>query len=217
MGNRTSARECHDGNLSQQEPHEVHLAATEILRVAGMSGFHTSIIIDDREYFFDCFGIMVAPPMWSHVAGQTRASVGMNTEVISMGRSSCTGKSLVQALWPHFMKGSYDIICKNCNSFSDAALYFLTRNRLGCRYNRLERFVTATDPYSIRVINRLLRAPAQEGEPPAEFYVRNPEADGFDLEEVIASFDDSDSESSASDDSCESNSGHTCSLPRISG
>mmetsp|Transcript_99203 Transcript_99203/g.289503 ORF Transcript_99203/g.289503 Transcript_99203/m.289503 type:complete len:233 (+) Transcript_99203:92-790(+) len=214
MGNQTSGRESHPGTLNVQDSHEVQLAATEILRVAGMSGYHTSIIIDDREYFFDCLGIMVAPPLWSHLSGQMKLPSDVNTEVIPMGRSSCSGKALVQALCPHFEKGSYDIFCKNCNSFSDAALYFLTRSRLSSRYSRIERLVTATDPVSIRLINRLLRAPAEGNVPQADFYVRNPEAEGFTVEDLIASFDESDSESSLSDGSSDSDAGGTCSFTR---
>lgn len=215
MGNRTSGRE-HDRSLEHQEPHEIKLAATEILRVAGMSGYHTSIIIDDREYFFDCLGIMVAPPLWSHLAGQMTLPREVNTEVIEMGRSSCSGKALVQALCPHFEKGSYDIFCKNCNSFTDAALYFLTRKRLDSRFNRIERVVTATDPVSIRLINRILRAPSEAGMPNGDFYVRNPEVEGFSVEDLIASFDgdDSESESSASEDSSDSDSARACSFAR---
>mmetsp|Transcript_41279 Transcript_41279/g.111545 ORF Transcript_41279/g.111545 Transcript_41279/m.111545 type:complete len:241 (-) Transcript_41279:79-801(-) len=196
-------------------PYEVRLAVTEILHVAGVSGYHTSVVVDDREYFFDCLGIMVAAPLWSHLAGQMKLTAGPNTEMIPMGRSSCSGNRMVQALIPHFEKGSYDIFCKNCNSFSDAALYYLTRSRLDGRFNRIERVVTATDPVSVGLINRLLRAPGEAGEPPSDFYVRNPEADGFSVEELIASFDESESDSeAASGDSSDSDSARACSLTR---
>eukprot|EP00418_Pyrodinium_bahamense_P043833 CAMPEP_0179191424 /NCGR_PEP_ID=MMETSP0796-20121207/95081_1 /TAXON_ID=73915 /ORGANISM="Pyrodinium bahamense, Strain pbaha01" /LENGTH=239 /DNA_ID=CAMNT_0020895651 /DNA_START=45 /DNA_END=764 /DNA_ORIENTATION=- len=214
MGNGSSGRACRNGKSHCEEPHEVQLAATEILRVAGMSGYHTSVIVDDREYFFDYLGIMVAPPLWSHIAGQMKRPSEIFTEVIPIGRSVSSGKALVQALCPHFEKGSYDIFCKNCNTFTDTALYFLTRSRLCGRYNRIERLVTATDPISTRLINRLFRNPGEAGGPWTDFYVPNPEAAGFSVDEVLASFDESDSESSASDESSGSDDGRTCSFAR---
>merc|ERR1719356_492430 len=128
MGNSPGAG-CHDDPWSRRGPHEVRLAVTEILKVAGMSGFHTSIIVDDREYFFDSHGIMVAPPLWSHLVGRSQSPDDVRTEVIDMGLSPCCGRAMVQALRSHFQKGSYDIFYKNCNSFTDVALYFMTKNR----------------------------------------------------------------------------------------
>lgn len=54
--------------------------------------------------------------------------------------------------------GTYDVFYKNCNTFTDAALYFLTKTRMPGRYNRLERLVTATKPVSIGLLNRIFRA-----------------------------------------------------------
>ena len=42
------------------------------------------------------------------------------------------------------------------NTFSDAALYMLTKTRIPGTYNRIERFVTATKPVSISLLNSFL-------------------------------------------------------------
>uniref|UniRef100_A0A7S4Q6V0 PPPDE domain-containing protein n=1 Tax=Alexandrium monilatum TaxID=311494 RepID=A0A7S4Q6V0_9DINO len=206
MGNAAMCREDRKhrpSGFSQCAPHEVRLAATEILRVAGFSGYHTSVIVDDREYFFDSKGMMAAPPLSSHAIGQDRFPK-LQTEVIEIGRSSCSGKALVGALQPLFENGSYDIFLKNCNSFSDISLYYLTRTRLPGQYNRLERFVSATSPVSTGVLNKIFRVLMERktGKPCVEdVYVRNPEAESYSAEGAIASLDGdaSESDSQASD------------------
>mmetsp|Transcript_33492 Transcript_33492/g.77835 ORF Transcript_33492/g.77835 Transcript_33492/m.77835 type:complete len:208 (-) Transcript_33492:56-679(-) len=184
--------------------HEVRLAATEILNVAGMSGYHTSVIVDDREYFFDSAGVMTAAPLASHAGGQGKRP-DWKTEVLEIGRSTCSGSALVEALVPYFQKGTYDIFFKNCNTFSDVALYFLTRTRLPSSHSRLERFVAATSPLSTGALNKIFKAFVEKktGQPCTEdIYVQNPEAAGFSAEAVITGLRDgfnSDSEGSDSD------------------
>ena len=51
-----------------------------------------------------------------------------------------------------FSKGTYDVFYKNCNTFTDAALYYLTKTRMPGCYNRIERMVTATKPISIGLL-----------------------------------------------------------------
>merc|ERR1711924_456194 len=120
----------------EQQRHEVRLAATQILSVAGMSGYHTSVIVDDKEYFFDNLGVMVGPPLFSHPVDneEVERPEDWKTEVLQLGNSSCDGGALVQALRSFFERGSYDVFHKNCNTFTDAALYFLTDSRLPARY-----------------------------------------------------------------------------------
>mmetsp|Transcript_46314 Transcript_46314/g.130954 ORF Transcript_46314/g.130954 Transcript_46314/m.130954 type:complete len:240 (-) Transcript_46314:335-1054(-) len=216
MGN-VSSEEYPDVNWHHRAPHEVRLAATEILKVAGMSGYHTSVIVDDREYFFDSLGIMAAPPLWSHMAGGGgKHPCESRTEVIPLGGALCNGPALVQALHPFFQKGSYDIFYKNCNTFSDAALYFLTRNRLPGHYNRIERLITATNPVSTGLLNRVFRAFVENSTGAAcdmDIYVMNPQAEGFSIDTVIATFDESDTESEESDASADSDAdAQTCGI-----
>lgn len=193
MGASVAACVCASPGRTVTKPHEVRLAATEILNVAGMSGYHTSVILDDREYFFDSLGIMAAPPLASHLAGQELQVCAGRTTVVDIGRSACSGNALVQALHPHFERGSYDIFFKNCNTFSDVALYFLTRQRLTGCYNRIERMITATSPVSTGLLNRLFRAflESKTGLPcEDDVYITNPEAEDFSADDLIASFEE---------------------------
>jgi hypothetical protein len=209
MGNAPSG-DVQDGTWQRRAPYEVRIAATEILKVAGVSGYHTSIMVDDREYFFDSLGIMAAPPLWSHIAGRVKQpgdERDVRTEVIDVGRSSSSGKALVQALRPFFEKGSYDIFYKNCNTFTDVALYFLTKTRLKGRFNRIERLITATNPLSTGLLNRVFRACVESSTGQScevDVYVQNPEAQGFSVDDAIASLDESDSDSDSSEDSADS-------------
>ena len=59
---------------------------------------------------------------------------------------------------PVLPPGTYDVFYKNCNTFSDAALYFLTGTRMPACYNRIERFVTATKPVSVGLLNVIFKA-----------------------------------------------------------
>lgn len=60
-------------------------------------------------------------------------------KLIEMGCSAQSGDTLLRALRPHFAAGSYDLLHKNCNSFSDVALYFLVGRRLDSTYNSIEK------------------------------------------------------------------------------
>merc|ERR1712039_1105443 len=124
------------------------------------------------------------------------------TEVIEMGRTQSDGRQLVQMLHPFFKKGTYDLFYKNCNTFTDAALYFLTQTRLDSRFTRIERLITATNPVSTSLINRLFRAFLENSTGTVvdvDIYVTNPESQDFVIEDVIGWIDDC--ESDASDDS----------------
>jgi len=190
-------------SMNGEDWHEVRVASTEILKVAGLTGFHTSIIIDDYEYFFDREGIMSAPQLWSHQAGGMKPPGAAKTEVMEVGRTQSDGRQLVQALHPFFRKGTYDLFYKNCNTFTDAALYFLTHSRLDSRFNRIERVITATNPVSTSLINRLFRAFLENSTGTVvefDVYVTNPEAQDFAIEDVISWIDDCESEASDESD-----------------
>lgn len=186
-----------DGVRSQGSGH-VQLAATKILMLAGTPAYHTSIILDGREYFFDSLGVVTAAPMWSHMAGGTRPLDEERTEVIPMGDAQCSGQEMAEALSSFFQKGSYDVLYKNCNHFTDCALYMLCRKRLGSQYNRLERMLA--NPMSTALINRLfdaLTAGDKGKDSEAVFYSRNPHSEDYSTSEVIAAIEAmSDSEDS---------------------
>lgn len=186
--------------------HEVKLAATGFLTVAGVTAYHTSIIVDKEEYLFDSLGIMVAPPLWSHLAGHSKgkgAADELQTEVLSLGRTALGGRAMAEILRPHFMKGTYDILYKNCNHFTDCALYVLLYQRLPGKYSRGERLVTATDPVSTGIMNRVFRSFIERntGKPcEVDIYVTNPLAEDFDSQEVIDVLDEEEEEDDDTDD-----------------
>mmetsp|Transcript_79826 Transcript_79826/g.252333 ORF Transcript_79826/g.252333 Transcript_79826/m.252333 type:complete len:305 (+) Transcript_79826:97-1011(+) len=141
-----------------EDANDVQVAATVVLRIAGVVAYHTSIIVGDREYFFDNRGIESAPPFWSHAVSSSAAAAGLDVEVCNYGKSALTGAALLKGLAPFFEDGTYDVVLKNCNAFTDAALYLLTRKRLESRFTRMERALAATTPISTGVINTVMRA-----------------------------------------------------------
>jgi len=175
---------------------EVRLACSEIFRVAGMGAYHTSIVIGEVELYFAHSGIEFTTPYSSHMHDPDGYP---DVDVQSFGRGKISGSALLMQLGLLFEAGTYDIIYKNCNAFTDVALYFLTCKRLDSKYSRLERFVRATTPVSTGVLNGLVRTAAtsvpevavhleyMDGE---EFepwrYRSNPRAQNFVVEDAIA-------------------------------
>lgn len=208
----------------------VQLAVTPVLTIAGMSAYHTSILVGGREYFFDMEGITSAPALWSHGSpeplrqadfgdvryfskGDGSCFAGVQpqkepyTEVHMLGTTGKATRAFIDALTPFFGAGSYDIGHKNCNTFVDAALYYLLRRRLDGRYNRVERLLLSMEPVSVNIINRLIRAVAMRTgteadagnrvvrqarttqsrvETTRDAYVPNPLAVGFSVGNLIA-------------------------------
>jgi len=184
---------------AQRQPGQVLVAFSEIFKIAGIGAYHTSIIIDDKEYYFDSSGIESAPCFSSHLLDETNL-MDPNLTTQNLGRIVLTGEALVKGLTPFFEAGTYDIISKNCNAFTDAALYFLTRKRLDPQYTRMERLLHATTPVSTAAINGLVRASAnptpEDGSAavPSWEYESNPLAQGFSVEDIIAACDDLDAQ-----------------------
>eukprot|EP00443_Scrippsiella_acuminata_P092035 CAMPEP_0115554366 /NCGR_PEP_ID=MMETSP0271-20121206/97256_1 /TAXON_ID=71861 /ORGANISM="Scrippsiella trochoidea, Strain CCMP3099" /LENGTH=339 /DNA_ID=CAMNT_0002988089 /DNA_START=1 /DNA_END=1018 /DNA_ORIENTATION=+ len=112
----------------------VEVAATSFgPGVPGVRAYHTSIMIEDVEYSFSINGVTQAPRLASH---QCYANKPM---VMYMGLTSMSGQELLDTLGQHFRKGTYDLLRKNCNSFSDCAMFFLLRKRLDAKYSVMER------------------------------------------------------------------------------
>lgn len=169
------------------------VAATPILNIAGACAYHTSLVMGVHEYYFDTDGIVCVPALWSH---QHMSTSGENstTELVPVGRSALDGQELRRALARYFKAGSYDVLMKNCNSFTEVAVYFLTRTRLEGRFSRVERLMVNTRPFSTQLLvlfARLAIAATGQGstsEAPQE-YKPNPEADGFSVANTIAVFE----------------------------
>ena len=77
----------------------------EIIRVAGMSGYHTSVIVDNMEYFFDAIGILQAPPLFSHTMNEAKNPDGSKTVVTFVGYSHFDGRAMVETLNAFFERG----------------------------------------------------------------------------------------------------------------
>lgn len=113
--------------------HRVELAASELFSIPGIgTAYHTSVVVNGEEFFFSDSGIYSDRVLTSHQ--------GKPSEKKQVGFSRWTGAQLCQALEKHFMAGTYDLIKKNCNSFSDCALSFLLKERLDRKYTTLERY-----------------------------------------------------------------------------
>ncbi|CAK0850187.1 unnamed protein product, partial [Prorocentrum cordatum] len=89
--------------------------------------------------------------------------------------------------------GTYDVLRKNCNSFTDAALFLLTGERLPAHYSRGERILLATEPISMRIVPHLMAARSllmgnnANAAEAVSMYDCNPSAVGFSVDRVISS------------------------------
>merc|ERR1719330_1766261 len=126
----------------QSAVNEVQLAVSPIGGVPGAQAWHSSVIVNGDEFSFSDGGISIMKGTDSHDAmarqAQSTTQVQMKTEVFDMGMSVYSGSQLRAALERHFQAGTYDMLKKNCNSFSDAALSFLLKKRIAPRYRQLE-------------------------------------------------------------------------------
>jgi len=147
-----------------QGKYSVQIAASVLFGIPPFANaYHTSIVVQGEEYFFSDSGICYDDKLISHS--------GNTPEIIEVGRTDHSGTELWWALQSHFRPGTYDLLRKNCNSFSDAALFFLTRARLETKYSALERMGTTS--------------PALVGTVTNGMYVPNPIAENFNIEDVI--------------------------------
>lgn len=102
-------------------------------KVPGMpQAHHTSVSIGNLEYSFGPLGITRSPPFQSH------ACFSGPLQVTDVGKTDLSGDWLLKTLSQHFKDGTYDLLRKNCNSFSDCALFFLLGKRLDEKYRALE-------------------------------------------------------------------------------
>jgi len=170
FGTCASQRTCGgfvDAAVSEPRPkgdHRVELASSILFGVPPLaSAYHTSVLVNGEEYFFSDSGVFYDGSMDSHQ--------GQATEKLEMGFSTCTGTQLYLALDPYFKPGSYDLLRKNCNSFSDCALFFLLRVRLPRKYSALERMGQGASGLVTQVTNGL--------------YTPNPYAADFQVEHII--------------------------------
>lgn len=145
---------------------KVQLAVSELGGLPGVAAYHSSVLIDGRELFFGYTnGIQASRGLASH------AKLGRKPTILDMGITLCSGAELAFTLAPYFEKGSYDLLRKNCNSFSDCALFILLGKRLDAKYCALER-MASNMPSLVRLGS-------------GGHYVPNPKAADFDVNVLI--------------------------------
>lgn len=165
--------------------YKVQLAVTAIggTPVFGnIRAYHTSIVIDNMEYSFGDRGVCVQPlRLQAGPSGGGQSGCGGShrmfsgpLEVITLGHCGISGPCLGLALKPFFRKGTYDLLRKNCNSFTDCALFYLLGERLDEGYCGLERIGAFADS-TLGVIQALSRGG----------YMPNPKADDFCVERAV--------------------------------
>jgi len=133
----------------------------------GAAGYHSSILVAGEEYFFSPMGIIHSPTISSHKQNP-------EMKLWQMGITKYSGADLMEFLDQYFPPGHYDLLRKNCNAFSDCALYFLCEQRLDWNFRTLERLGKLADDHA-GIIQSI-----SAGE-----YMPNPRAVGFDVETVI--------------------------------
>ncbi|CAK9014614.1 Hypothetical protein SCF082_LOCUS12395 [Durusdinium trenchii] len=151
---------------------EVQLAVSVLGGVPGATAYHSSVIVNGHEYFFSDGGIASTSDLSSHKNPQMPDS---KPEVIDMGMSPYTGSQMREALERYFISGTYDLLRKNCNSFSDCALFYLLHKRLDKKYRAMEK------------LGASFSGVVQAGS--GGQYQPNPKADGFDVEKVCEAID----------------------------
>lgn len=143
----------------------VELAASVLGGIPGFMAYHTSVVVNGEEFFFSNHGVMRTRDLQSHDGANAKP------EVIEMGYSPKTGPAMLRALEHHFEIGTYDLLHKNCNSFTDVALHYLLGARLETKYNSLEKLGASN-------VDLLTRISGQAYQP-------NPLAVGFDVEQLF--------------------------------
>eukprot|EP00930_Biecheleria_cincta_P020636 TRINITY_DN15479_c0_g1_i1.p1 TRINITY_DN15479_c0_g1~~TRINITY_DN15479_c0_g1_i1.p1 ORF type:complete len:190 (-),score=23.53 TRINITY_DN15479_c0_g1_i1:406-975(-) len=149
---------------------EVFLAVTALSpavaeEIGAPVAYHSSIIVDKIEYTFAHSGIVACEGCQSH------AHLAGPGVILPMGKSVCSGKAMQDALANYFQPRSYDFLIKNCNHFSDCALFYLLGERLPCKYMAAEQLAGLMPTTMIQLLIRMLGL----GE-----YRQNPLAMGFD-------------------------------------
>ena len=94
--------------------------------------YHTGVEIAGQEYSFSMEGISAGLPK------RCPAGVTYHSQ-IEMGRTSKNVHSTIQNMRSRFPQGSYDILTKNCNVFSEALCKELVGKSIPSWINRLAR------------------------------------------------------------------------------
>mmetsp|Transcript_46277 Transcript_46277/g.110110 ORF Transcript_46277/g.110110 Transcript_46277/m.110110 type:complete len:623 (-) Transcript_46277:226-2094(-) len=142
----------------------VRLAASQLGGLPGLTAYHTSVLLDEDEFVFSSAGISV---------NRGPASHQQTPQIVELGRTDCTRERLLSTLGSYFQPDTYDLLRKNCNSFTDCALYLLVQQRLDAKYRTLDGLAAQ------HVDSPLLQAVA------GGMYRQNPRAADFDVQQVL--------------------------------
>jgi len=146
---------------------EVELAVSALGGLGGFAGYHTSVLVAGEEYYFCHGGICCNSKVVSHEDRQ-------KVRRIFIGLSQRTGSDLIRFLSAHFRPHSYDLLRKNCNSFTDCALFYLCEQRLDAGFRVMEQLGRVADEHT-GLVQR-----ASMGD-----YCPNRRAADFNVEDVI--------------------------------
>lgn len=154
----------------------VELAVSPLLGLGGVVGYHSSVLVSGTEFFFEPTGIrgVLADALLKHKTASGGSHTSCPTRIV-IGGSRRTGKELVEFLEPHFKAGTYDLLRKNCNSFTDCALFFLCGVRLDGGFRAMEQL---GDFYLAPLLS-------------LGGYTANSQAAGFEVEDIISVTHDS--------------------------
>jgi len=149
----------------------VRVAATPIgPSLPGLQAYHTSVLINDKEYAFGGRGILRSAGPQSHLL----ESDGLcRTALLDFGMTDVSLTDFERQMAPIFRKGTYDVLRKNCNSFTSCAVFLLTGQQLDTSYSYVESLGCWLDSLGlVRVLS-------------GGKYVPNERAEDFDKDRVV--------------------------------
>uniref|UniRef100_A0A7S3T1P5 PPPDE domain-containing protein n=1 Tax=Strombidinopsis acuminata TaxID=141414 RepID=A0A7S3T1P5_9SPIT len=171
MGAGLSAPGAAEQRIPQN--HRVQLVATCFgPRIPGIGqAHHTSVVVHGVEYWFNSTGINKNEGIRSHIPYRN------TPQIFEYGFTTISGHSMVTALSKDFQKNSYDLLRKNCNSFSECALFYLCGTHLGDKFRILEKIGRKVDNHTgfIKAIS-------------GGAYKKNPAANAFKTIQVEGAF-----------------------------
>mmetsp|Transcript_49563 Transcript_49563/g.144076 ORF Transcript_49563/g.144076 Transcript_49563/m.144076 type:complete len:214 (-) Transcript_49563:285-926(-) len=149
--------------------HHVQLLVTPFgpaMPTSGLQGYHTSVLIDDTEYTFSGNGVTTANGPMSHVPHRAG---GKSTVSQDYGQWEFDLRAFEAIMSREFGPGTYDLLRKNCNSFSECAIFYITGRHTDSKLRSLEGLAQTADRYT-----SVLQVLAG--------YRPNPRAEDFDVE-----------------------------------
>ena len=99
-----------------------------------------------------------------------------------VGTTGLDAATVRTALARHFQEGTYDLLHKNCNTFSDAAVFVACGARLPDRYSRVEGLAVRNKPLLLGVMRRLTDSASLRVF--QDFIDGNPRSRGFSKEQA---------------------------------